>query len=122
MGKLSSEECVRLEEHLVDCPECQKQLETTADFRQALKTVTTEDAPGSHMRTTPALSFWPAAPSWQRALIAAAACFIILAAPAFLLIRQTRLAHAELNQAKAAAETWHRQYMDEQQASTELEK
>src|SRR5260370_34498073 len=109
MGKLSSAECVRFEEHLVDCPECQKQLETTADFRQALKTVTREDATRSHMRTTPALSFWPAAASWQRALIAAAACFIILAAPAVRLIRQTRLAHAELNQPKTASETWPRQ-------------
>ncbi len=121
MGKLSPAECVRFEEHFVDCPQCQKQLEAAMDFRQALTTVAAEDAARSHFGAS-ASPFWPAAQSWKPALIAVAACLIILAVPAFLLIRQTRLAHSELDQAKAAAETWHRQYMDEQQATAELEK
>jgi len=122
MGKLSPAECVRFEEHFVDCPQCQKQLETAMDFRQALTTVAAEDAARSQFGTTSSPPFSPAAQSWKPALMAVAACLVILAVPAFLLVRQARLAHSELDQAKAAAETWHRQYVDEQQATAELEK
>src|SRR5260370_9824858 len=100
MGKLSSEECVSFEEHFVDCPQCQEQLETTQDFKQALKTVTAEDAVKPQSVTG---SGWLAGFSWRPALVAVAACAVIFAVPSFFLIKELRLAHAELNQARAAA-------------------
>src|SRR5260370_13866357 len=100
MGKLSSEECVSFEEHFVDCPQCQEQLETTQDFKQAFKTVTAEDAVKPQSVSG---SGWLAGFSWRPALVAVAACAVIFAVPTFFLIRELRLAHAELNQARAAA-------------------
>lgn len=44
MGKLVGAERADFEEHLVDCPECQEQLATTRDFRQALRTAIAQDA------------------------------------------------------------------------------
>src|SRR5260370_16703235 len=100
MGKLSSEECVSFEEHFVDCPQCQEQLETTQDFKQALKTVTAEDAVKPQSVTG---SGWLAGFSWRPALVAVAACAVIFAVPSFFLIKELRLAHAELTQASAPA-------------------
>jgi len=100
MGKLSSEECVSFEEHFVDCPQCQEQLETTQDFKQALKTVAAEDAAKPHLATGPG---WLAVFNWRPALVAVAACVVIFAVPTFFLVRELRMAHAELNQARAAA-------------------
>ncbi len=102
MGKLSSEECVSFEEHFVDCPQCQEQLETTQDFRQAFKTVAAEDAIKPQIATG---SGWLAVFNWRPALVAVAACVVIFAVPTFFLIRELRLAQAELNQARAAAAT-----------------
>ena len=44
LGRLRAEERSRFEEHFVDCQECLERLETTEDFRGALKTVAAEDA------------------------------------------------------------------------------
>lgn len=120
MGKLSSEECAGFEVHFLDCLRCSEQLELTRDFRQALKTVAAEDGART-LSTAPARPV-QAAPIGKPALIAIAVCVVIFAAPAFLLLQQMRLVHAELNQAKTDAEAWHRQYTEQQQASAELEK
>jgi hypothetical protein len=122
MGKLSSEECARFEEHFVDCPRCLEQLETTEDFSRALKTVAAEGAARPHFGREPVSSFWLAASPWRPALIAIAACLAIFAVPGFVLMRQARLAHADLSQANTVAEGWHRQYVAEQQTRAELEK
>jgi hypothetical protein len=122
MGKLSSQECARFEEHFVDCPRCLEQLETTEDFRQSLKTVAAEDATRSHFGNAPVSSSWQAAFRWRPALIAVAACLAIFAVPGFVLMRQVDLAHSDLSQANANAEAWHRQYVAEQQTTAELEK
>ncbi|HTD24665.1 MAG TPA: hypothetical protein VK738_18560 [Terriglobales bacterium] len=117
MGKLSSEECVSFEEHFVDCPQCQEQLETTQDFRQAFKTVAAEDAIKPHLATGPG---WLAVFNWRPALVAVAACAVIFVVPSFFLIRELRLAHAELSQARAAAASHPSAY--EPQASAESAK
>lgn len=121
MGKLSPEECTLFEEHLVDCVHCQEQLETTQEFSQAFKRVAAEDRLESQFGTNRTSSFRVNF-FWRPALIAAAACVIIFAVPGFFLMRQARLAQAELSRANAAAENWRHQYLAEHQASTELDK
>lgn len=44
LGKLPAEERARFEEHFIDCRECLDRLETTEDFRGALRAVAVEDA------------------------------------------------------------------------------
>jgi hypothetical protein len=122
MGKLSSEECARFEEHFVDCSRCLDQLQTTHDFTQALKSVAAEDATQPRPVSAPISGFKLIVFSWRPALIAAAACLAVFSIPGLVLLRQARLAHAEVDQANAAAESWHRQYVAEQQTSAQLEK
>src|SRR5262249_41965473 len=43
LGKLPVEERARFEEHFIDCRECLDRLETTEDFRGALRAVAAED-------------------------------------------------------------------------------
>src|SRR5262245_27475755 len=42
LGKLSADAQYQFEEHLIDCRECQADLETIEDFRAALKKVAAE--------------------------------------------------------------------------------
>jgi hypothetical protein len=122
MGKLSSEECARFEEHFVDCPRCVEQLETSHDLRQAFKTVVAQDAARSRFAVAPVTPFERRTSRWRPVLLAVAACLMIVAVPAILLVRQARLGSTGLDQANAAAESWHRQYVEEQQANADLKK
>jgi len=118
-GKLSPAECVRFEEHFVDCPDCQEQIVATEDFRQGLKTVIAEDAvPANPSLPSPWLG-----PSrrWSLGLLGAAACAIVLALPAVILLREVRSAERELGAMKQASESWQRRYEAEQQAATQMD-
>ena len=99
-GKLSPAECVRFEEHFVDCPECQQQIVATEDFRRGLSTVVAEDAAPARS-THP--SAWLSARRWQPVLVGAAACALVLALPLVILLREVRSTQRELAEMKQAS-------------------
>jgi anti-sigma factor RsiW len=45
LGALSPAESAQFEEHFVDCPQCQAEIEDTRNFREGLKALTSR-APG----------------------------------------------------------------------------
>ena len=118
-GKLSPAECVRFEEHFVDCPECQQQIVATEDFLRGLRTVVAEDAapaPSTHP------SAWlSAGRRWQPVLLGAAACTLVLALPLVILLREVRSAQHELGEMKQASESWQRRNEAEQQAGAQMD-
>jgi len=113
MGKLSSTDRERFEEHLVDCPECQELLTVTEDFRSGLKTVTAEEATQSrHLAGGTWLSV---SLGWRPALVALAALVLLSALPGAILIKHVRGLRSQLDQAR-------RQYTEERQARAEMER
>jgi hypothetical protein len=122
MGKLSSEESARFEEHFVDCPQCLEQLETTHDLKQAFRTLVAEDAAHTGFIGTPAKPLRRASAGWRPGLVALAACLLVIALSAVLLVRQLHFGRTALVQANAAAENWHRQYVTELETNADLKK
>jgi hypothetical protein len=117
MGKLSPAECAGFEEHFVDCPECQKQLASEADFRQALRLEARHG--GWHQGPpTPAMWLGSSGVRWAVAACLAVAVGVSL----FLLVRRVQGVQTELAQTKATASEWEHKYESERQASDALKK
>lgn len=118
MGKLSSAESASFEEHFVDCPECQSHLQTTQDFRQALKAASSE----GQLLT----EFEPAARAstfrWRPAFVAASACAGLLILSTVFLSEQTYRLNRELSRADQEVGDWRQQYEAQRQANAELQK
>lgn len=122
LGKLTPEEQAQFEEHFVDCQECLDRLETTGNFRRALKRAVAEDAAGWRVYTQVGLFAWLMRRNrWQRAGILITASLLLIVPTAFLVSKITR-ARAELEQARKASADWQRQYEDQQRATSGLEK
>jgi Putative zinc-finger len=119
MGKLSPADRERFEEHFVDCPECQEQLAAAEGFRQGLKTVLAQDA----IRSPLAIRFsrFDSLASWRVALLGVAACIVLAAIPATLLLRDMRQMHRQLGLAEIARQEWQRRFTEERQARADLE-
>ena len=120
MGKLSSTDRARFEEHFVDCADCQEQLAAAEDFRQGLRTVVAEDAAAARLQPKSSWFAWLAPGGWRLALIGATALMIALL-PTIVLLRVMRQIEGELGRTKTAEETWQRRYAEEQQARVGLE-
>jgi hypothetical protein len=118
-GKLSPAECVRFEEHLVDCPECQQQIVATEDFLRGLRTVVAEDA--APARSTLPSAWLSPVRRWQPVLVGAAACALVLALPVLIFLRGVRSAQRELGEMKQASESWQRRYEAQQQAGAQMD-
>ena len=118
-GKLSPAECIRFEEHFVDCPECQQQIVATEDFLQGLRTVVAEDA--APARPTLPSAWLSPGRRWQPVLVGAAACALVLALPVLILLREVRSSQRELGEMKQASETWQRRYESQQQAGAQMD-
>ena len=69
MGMLSSEECVLIEEHLLICPTCQRDLEAVDDYIQVARAAIAALAPQPPARIGP-----------QSAWVLRAAAFVLAAA------------------------------------------
>ena len=123
LGKLPPEEQDRFEEHFVDCPECLDRLETTREFRRALKAAVAEDAARSRAYVQAGLTAWLIRRSrWQRAALLLATIFLPAALATAFFVPKVRRAREELEQAKKAASDWQRRYEEQQQAASRLEK
>src|SRR5579872_1932171 len=101
MSRLSEAECALFEEHFVDCPECQQQLEAAGGFRQALQTAASKDASTS-MRA--GLAVVPGGLSsktisgWRILAAVAAVLVVALGLTVPFLTHEIHLAHTELAQ------------------------
>ncbi len=122
MGKLSAEERAHFEEHFVDCQECLDRLETTEDFRAALRSVAAEEAAQPRAYVQAGLLAWGARFSRARQAALLAGAILLVALPLALLIRETRSARRELAQAKQASAEWQRKYEERGQASRDMAK
>jgi putative zinc finger protein len=123
LGKLTPEEQDRFEEHFVDCPECLDRLETTRNFRCALKTAVAEDAARSRAHVQAGLLAWLVSRShWQLAALLLAMILLPAVLATTFFVPKIRRAQEELEQAKKASSDWHDRFEEQQQAASRLEK
>ena len=121
-GKLSPTERARFEEHLIDCAECLDRLETTEDFRAALRTVAAEDAAASRVYARPGLRAWVMGLTGARqAALLAAAVLVLVALPAAVVITEIQ-SRRQVDQARLSAADWQRRYEEREQAARNAEK
>src|SRR5262245_43671607 len=118
MGKLPDEERARFEEHFIDCRECLARLETTEDFRGALRAVAAEDAARGYAQ----VGVWPLIARLSRARRAMMLCAILLltALPTALWIKER--GRARDDQAQFSSAVLRRQYEESQRRAQRLER
>jgi hypothetical protein len=122
LGKLPPEEQDRFEEHFVDCPECLDRLETTGNFRRALKTAVAEDTARSRAYVQVGLLAWLIKRSRRQQVALLVATLLLPAALATAFFVPTlRRTQEELEHSKKAASDWQRRYEEQQQAASRLE-
>lgn len=112
MGKLSPADRFGFEDHLVECRQCQDELELTEDFRRGLQDVVSQDEIRSGASRT-AAGWLSGFRAWRPV---AAFAFALLAVAGFLFITLNRGLRLELERTRAAASDWERRYSGEQQA------
>ena len=128
LGRLRAEERSRFEEHFVDCHVCLERLETTENFRGALKTVAAEDATRrdaydqNHAQIEPSRpSAWtwmaPFRGGWQWALIGA--MLLLAALPAALWMRERGELKRRYEQSLQTSERLAREIDESQRQSAE---
>lgn len=117
MGMLPSAEGALFEEHFVDCPECQDQLQTAQDFRHALTAATAKDQLPTEFKPAARAGTFVS----QAAFLSAAACAGLLFLSIVFLAQQTRRLNRELSQATDDAGTWRQRYEVQRQANTQLQ-
>jgi methionine-rich copper-binding protein CopC len=114
MGKLSTDETARFEEHFVDCPACLDSLEATERFRTALKPVAGESA-------GPAIL--PAGPkAWPRSAWLVAAAMVLAAGVSLVLVMRDVTMRRELEQTRIASLDWQHSYERERSAAEALQR
>jgi len=115
MDKLTAAESAGFEEHFVDCSECQSQLTTARDLRQALQAAATENEnlPGLKPATPPI-----GVRVWRWAAASSAACVVLLMATVLFLLREAHHLQRQLSQANDASQTSRQRYEAERQTNT----
>jgi len=96
LGRLTSEEEERFEEHLLECPECRLQVEREDDFQDSLHTVAAEEAVRAAAQV--------GAIAWlgrRRGWLLVAALLLLAVLPLWLLRERSRL-QGEIGQLQAA--------------------
>jgi hypothetical protein len=106
MGKLSSDESARFEEHFVDCPDCLDRLESAERFRAALKPLA-----GEIVRSPFGRPGWP-----HSAWLVAAALVLAVGVSVFLALRGRSL-QQELARTRIASFDWQHRYEKERAAA-----
>jgi Putative zinc-finger len=88
LGRLAPEEEENFEEHLIECPECRREVEREEDFRASLQTVAAEEAVRAIVRV--GVIAWLARRSTLRGLLAAA-LLLLAVLPLWLFHERSRL-------------------------------
>jgi hypothetical protein len=89
LGRLTSEEEERFEEHLLECPDCRLQVEREDDFQDSLHAVAAEEA--ARAATRVGVIAWLGRRSALRGWLLAAALLLLAALPLWLLRERSRL-------------------------------
>jgi hypothetical protein len=107
MGKLSSDESTRFEEHFLDCSDCLDRLETAERFQAALKPLADE------ILRSPAVGWW----GWPRsAWLVAAGLVLVASLSVFLGIKGLRT-QRELEMTRMVSFEWQNRYERERAAA-----
>jgi Putative zinc-finger len=132
LRKLPPEERARFEEHFFDCRECLDRLETTEDFRGALRAVAIEDAARSFshaglyarisrmVRIFRIVKINRLSGAWRLAALLAA-IMLLAAFPAVLWIRERGRARDDQAQFRTISIELRRQYDESRQKAERLE-
>jgi hypothetical protein len=119
LGKLRAEERARFEEHFIDCRECLDRLETTEDFRGALRSVAAEEITRGYAQAgllARTARIWQLSRVW-RAAILLGSILLLAALPAALWIRS----RGERAQFGPTSAELNRRYEESRQRAERLE-
>jgi hypothetical protein len=124
LGKLPAEERSRFEEHFLDCRECLDRLETTEDFRGALRTVAVEDATRGYARAGLLARILQIARinHARRAALLLGAILLLTAIPTALWIKERSGARDDQARFKTPSTELQRQYEESRQRAQQLER
>ena len=123
MGKLSARETAEFEEHFLDCPQCLDELQTSEDFRRALKQVAAEDTLRSRYTVPGGFAGWLAKwRTWQQVAIFAAAGLFVAALSLGSYLAYRGRGEQERQNTIAAEREWRRRYETERHAAAAAEK
>jgi hypothetical protein len=124
LGKLPTEERTRFEEHIIDCHECLIRLETTEDFRGALRAVAVEDATRGYARAGLLVRMLRIARlnNARRAALLLGAILLLTALPTALWINERGRARDYQAQFKTPSAELQRQYDESRQKAERLER
>jgi anti-sigma factor RsiW len=124
LGKLPAEERARFEEHFIDCQECLDRLETTEDFRGALRSVAAEGATRGYAQAglLARMAWMMRLSRVRRAALILGAILLLAALPVALWIKERGRAREELAQFRTSSAALQRQYEESQQAVERLER
>ncbi len=122
LGKLPAEERARFEEHFIDCRECLDRMETTEDFRGALRTVAAEDVTRGYAQAGLVARIMRIArlSRVQRAALLLGAILLLAALPIALWIKQRGRARDDY--APFTSAELQRQYDESQQRAERLKR
>jgi len=103
LGRLTSEEEERFEEHLLECPECRLQIEREEDFQDSLHTVAAQEAVRATARAgvIAGTIAWLGRRSALRGWLLAATLLLLASLPLWLLRARSRL-QGEIGQLQTA--------------------
>jgi hypothetical protein len=93
LGRLTSEEEERFEEHILECPECRQQVEREEDFQDSLHTVAAQEVARTTARAGMIVGTiaWLGRRSALRGWLLAAALLLLATLPLWLLRERSRL-------------------------------
>jgi hypothetical protein len=100
LGRLTAEEEELFEEHLLECPECRREVEREEDFRNSLQTVATEEVARATARA--GVIAWLGRRSARRGWLAVAALLLLIAALPLWLLRERSRLQGEIGELRAA--------------------
>jgi len=112
LSKLSADEETRFERHLIGCHECQTNLDTIGDFRQALKVAVVEDI-ARVRKLTPIHRR-------RRTLLQVCALLLLTALLTIYFVNENRRMRRELKQAQTNLIEWQQRYHSQQQGAQKV--
>jgi hypothetical protein len=121
MGKLSSQEQLSFEEHLIDCQECLDRVEALEHFSRGLRTALSDNVSTETVLVqTGLLARFTQLARWQQSVLAFAGILLILVPAAGVYVTKV-VAERKLHQANEALAHVEHGYAEKQRAVDELE-
>jgi hypothetical protein len=122
LGKLSSQERMRFEEHCENCLECLNRLETINGLRRGLRVVAGEEVWWSRAYIRAGLLAWLVRLGRASQAVLLACVILLIALPMGWLILELSRARRDLAQTGQIVAEWRRKYEESEQAARDLKK